>query len=142
MQENPRGSKMLQEDEKSCPRMPKNTLQAINLQEPTMDESLKFQLLWNLSRLWKRPNKWFSRVSMGSSQDSKACLCRVKLTNLSLRGLFWSLKVLLMEGFDSWKRRERRKGKVREERELAGHFREGWGPLCWLGVLHFELFEW
>ena len=45
IQENPRGSKMLQEYEKRGLRRPKDTLQAINLQEHSMDESLKFQLL-------------------------------------------------------------------------------------------------
>ena len=32
-QENQRDSKLLQEDEKSCPMMPKNTLQAMDPQE-------------------------------------------------------------------------------------------------------------
>ena len=44
MQENPRGSKMLQEDEKRGLRRPKDTLQVINLQEISMGESLNFEL--------------------------------------------------------------------------------------------------
>ena len=44
MQENPKTPKLLQEDEKRSPRMPKNTLQVIILQENSMDESLDFEL--------------------------------------------------------------------------------------------------
>ena len=44
---------MLQEDENRGPRRPKDTLQVINLQWNSMDESLDFTTLWNLGKLCK-----------------------------------------------------------------------------------------
>ena len=44
IQENLRDSKMLQEDDKSDARRPKDPLQEKNLQEDSMDESLNIEL--------------------------------------------------------------------------------------------------
>ena len=44
MQEKPKNSKKIQEDENRSPREPNNTLQVVILQENSMDESLDFEL--------------------------------------------------------------------------------------------------
>ena len=52
LKRNPKNSQnKLQEDEERCPRMPKNTLQALNPQEIPMVESLKKHLLGKFGKV-------------------------------------------------------------------------------------------
>ena len=116
----------------------------MNLQEITMDGSLKFQLLWDLGKLWKRLNRYLSWVSIESSHDFRASLCRTNLTNLSLKCSKWSLKVVAMEVLglrekEEKMKRERRKRKWREEREMAS---QKMGPTILSSLFDFWMTDW
>ena len=71
---------------------------------------------------------------MESSHDFKASLCGAKLTNLTLKGLNGSLKVLTIVVFyprekEEKKKRERRRRKVRSEKKNSATLGTKVGPI-------------